>query len=227
MVAGGPVSRSTEHLKRVLDRHGIGTVLDVGANAGQYARRLRRAGYIGRIVSFEPLTAVHASLTTAAVDDPMWEVAPRMALGDGDGSVTLNVSAESDMSSTLDFTDEMRTLLDDSGYVGTEQATLSRLETVFDRFVRPGARVLLKVDTQGTERQVVEGAGAALDRISLLQLEMSIVPVYQGEPSYLDTIAWLASLGFQPVLFIPGYFNRRTARLIAMDGIFARSPVHG
>ena len=223
MVASGPVSRSTEHLKRVLDRHGIGMILDVGANAGQYGRRLRRAGYIGRIVSFEPLTLAHTSLAAAAADDPMWEVAPRMALGDRDGTVTLNVSAESDMSSTLDFTEEMRGLLDDSGYVGTEQAEIARLDTVFDRFVAPNARVLLKVDTQGTERQVVAGAGNTLDRVTLLQLEMSIVPVYQGEPTYLDTIAWLADRGFHPVLFIPGYFNRRTARLIAMDGIFARS----
>lgn len=223
MVASGPVSRSTEHLKRVLDRHGIGMVLDVGANAGQYGRRLRRAGYIGRIVSFEPLTLAHTSLAAAAADDPMWEIAPRMALGDRDGTVTLNVSAESDMSSTLDFTEEMRGLLDDSGYVGTEQAEIARLDTVFDRFVAPNARVLLKADTQGTERQVVAGAGDMLDRVTLLQLEMSIVPVYQGEPTYLDTIAWLADRGFQPVLFIPGYFNRRTARLIAMDGIFARA----
>ena len=223
MVATGPVSRSTEHLKRVLDRHGIGTVLDVGANAGQYARRLRRAGYIGRIVSFEPLTLAHTSLAAAAADDPMWEVAPRMALGDRDGSVTLNVSAETDMSSTLDFTDEMRTLLDDSGYVGTEQAEMARLDAVYDRFVGQTARVLLKVDTQGTERQVLDGAGGVLDRIILLQIEMSIVPVYRGEPSYLETIAWLAERGFHPVLFIPGYFNRRTARLIAMDGIFART----
>ena len=224
MVGSGAVSRSTEQLKRVLDRHGIGTVLDVGANAGQYARRLRRAGYIGRIVSFEPLTVAHTSLSAAAASDPMWDVAPRMALGDHDGAVTLNVSAESDMSSTLDFTEEMRTLLDDSGYVGTEQAELSRLDAIFDRFVRPNARVLLKVDTQGTERQVVDGAGETLDRITLLQMEMSIVPVYRGEPSYLETIAWLAVRDFHPVLFIPGYFNRRTARLIAMDGIFARAP---
>ena len=222
MVTSGPVSRSTQHLKRVLDRHGIGMVLDVGANAGQYGRRLRRSGYIGRIVSFEPLTLAHTSLAAAAADDPMWEVAPRMALGDQDGTVTLNISAESDMSSTLDFTEEMRGLLDDSSYVGTEQAAIARLDTVFDRFTAPNARVLLKVDTQGTERQVVDGAGDMLNRITLLQLEMSIVPVYQGEPTYLETIAWLADRGFQPVLFIPGYFNRRTARLIAMDGIFAR-----
>lgn len=224
MAGQGPVSRSTEHLKRVLDRHRIGTVLDVGANTGQYAQRLRRAGYAGRIVSFEPLTFAHTSLSAAAADDPLWEVAPRMALGDRDGQVTLNVSAESDMSSALAFTEEMQGLLDDSGFVGTEDAELARLDTVFDRFVRGDDPVLLKVDTQGTERQVVEGAGTAFDRVTLLQLEMAIVPVYQGEPSYLDTIAWLAGRGFHPMLFVPGYFNRRTARLIGMDGVFARPP---
>ena len=124
--------------------------------------------------------------------------------------------------SALDFTEEMAGLLDGSGFVGTETVPQARLDAVFDDHARPDDRVLLKIDTQGTERQVLDGARGVLHRITALQIELSIVPVYRGEPDYLEMIRLLDGLEFQPVLFIPGYFNRRTARLIGMDGVFVR-----
>lgn len=217
-------SRETQRLVRVLEHHDIDVVLDVGANVGQYGQRLRRGGYRGRIVSFEPLSKAHAALAQAARDDPKWEVAPRLALGDSDQPVMLNVSAESDMSSVLDFTPDMGRLLDSSAYVGSEIASQARLEAVFNKYVQPDERVALKIDTQGTEHRVLAGALSVLGRIALVQTELSVVPIYQEEPGYRTMIDRLDDLGFTPVLFIPGYFNRRTARLIGMDGVFIRNP---
>ena len=217
-----PVSKNTERLMHVLAHHGIDQVLDVGAHRGEYADRLRRAGYAGRIASFEPQSAAHAELSARAADDPAWTVAPRMAIGDSDVPVTLHLSAETDMTSVLDFTADMGRLLSSSAYVGTEVASQQRLEAVFATHVLPGSQVLLKVDTQGTEHRVIDGARGVLGRIALIQVEMSIVPVYRGEPPYTAMIERLDLLGFRPVLFIPGYFNWRTAQLIGMDGVFAR-----
>ena len=106
-------------LARILEHHGITVVLDVGANVGQYATRLRQAAGPGRIVSFEPLPTARVALEQAAAADPLWEVAPPMALGASAGTVTLNVSPESDMSSTLPFLPEMADLLDSAAYTGT------------------------------------------------------------------------------------------------------------
>lgn len=218
-----PISKETRALVRILDHHGIGAVLDVGANVGQYATRLRQGGWEGRIVSFEPLPDAHATLEKAAASDDRWEVAPRMALGACAGTVSLNVSAESDMSSSLPFLPEMADLLDSAAYTGTVSAPLARLDDLFDRYAGNTDRVLLKIDTQGTEAAVLEGASGNMERIYGIQLELSIVPVYLGERTYLDMIAVLGKLGFQPALFIPGYFNHRSARLISMDGIFMRN----
>ena len=218
-----PASRETQRLVRVLEHHDVDVVLDIGANVGQYAQRLRRGGYAGRIVSFEPLSKAHLALEQAARDDPGWQVAPRLALGDSDQPVMLHVSAESDMSSVLDFTPDMARLLDSSAYVGSEIASQARLEAVFGKFVDPGERVAIKIDTQGTEHRVLAGAQGVLARIAVIQTELAVVPVYQGEPDYRIMIDQLDALGFLPVLFIPGYFNRRTARLIAMDGVFVRA----
>jgi FkbM family methyltransferase len=215
-------SKDTRALVRVLDRHEVTVVLDVGANVGQYARRLRQGGWSGRIVSFEPLPAVHAGLTAAAAGDPAWEVPAPLALGDRDGELTLNISAESDMSSALPFRPEMAELLDSAGYRGTTVVPLRRLDGVFPAHVRDGDRPFLKIDTQGFEPAVLDGAQAVLDRLVGLQMELALVPVYEGEIVWQAMIAQLAGLGFQPVLFFPGYFNRRTARLMSMDGIFIR-----
>ncbi|NNG04922.1 MAG: FkbM family methyltransferase [Inquilinus sp.] len=222
MSGSGPASKESRNLATLLAHHRIDLVFDVGANIGQYARRLRRAGYAGRIVSFEPQAAAHAALAGAAAGDPGWDVAPRVAVGDSDRPVTLNISAESDMSSALPFTAEMAELLDSAAYSGTETVPQARLDALFDDHARPGDRVLLKSDTQGYDRQVLDGAAGVFDSVAAIQLELSIVPVYVGEPSWREMIDHLETLGFHPALFIPGYFNRRTARLIAMDGVFVR-----
>lgn len=224
MNAGAPPSKDSRNLATLLAHHGIDLVLDVGGNAGQYGQRLRRAGYAGRIVSFEPQTGAHAALTDAAAGDAGWTVAPRMALGDSAEPLTLNLSPASDMSSALPMTDEMADLLDSAAFTGTETVPQSRLDSVFDAFSKDCETVLLKSDTQGYDRAVLDGAAGILDRIRAIQLELSIVPVYVGEPSWREMIDHLDGLGFAPALFIPGYFNRRTARLIAMDGVFVRPP---
>ncbi|HYD97761.1 MAG TPA: FkbM family methyltransferase [Alphaproteobacteria bacterium] len=218
-----PPSRDTKALIRVLQHHQIMTVLDVGANVGQYAKRIRTGGYRERIVSFEPLSAAHRQLAEAAGFDPKWQVAPRLAIGDTDGRVTLNVSAESDMSSMLKFRPDWGDMLDSSAFIGEETVDQRRLATIFDEWVKPGERTLLKIDTQGYESKVLDGALPVMDRIHGIQLEMALVEVYEGEPLWRDMMARIESLGFTLVLLIPGYFNRRTARLIQVDGVFMRA----
>ncbi|MGP1395414.1 MAG: FkbM family methyltransferase [Inquilinaceae bacterium] len=220
----GPASasRDTARLVRVLAHRGITLVADVGANVGQYATRLRQGGYGGRMVSFEPLAEAHAALTAAAADDPGWIVAPPQAIGDSGRPVTINVSAESDMSSILAFRPEMETLLSSATYVDAVTVPQARLDEALVPWIEPDDRILLKIDTQGYERPVLAGAAGLMDRIDAIQIEMAIIEVYDGEPSYLAMIELLAGLGYHPVLFIPGYFNRRTARMMQMDGVFVR-----
>ena len=222
MTAATPPSKDSRNLSTLLAHHGIDLVLDIGGNTGQYGRRLRRAGYGGRIVSFEPQSKAHAALSEAAWGDAGWTVAPRMALGDSAEPLILNLSPTSDMSSALAMTDEMAALLDSAAFTGTETVPQVRLDTIFDDFAKDGDTVLLKSDTQGYDRKVLDGAAGILDRVRAIQLELSIVPVYVGEPSWREMTDHLDRLGFAPALFIPGYFNRRTARQIAMDGVFVR-----
>jgi FkbM family methyltransferase len=210
-------------LVAVLEHFGITCVLDVGANRGQYGTMLREWGYRGRLVSFEPLAADHAALTRRAAHDPAWQVAPRMALGARDGEVEIAVSAESDMSSILPQSALLRQVSPSSAVVGRETVPLRRLDAVAGGYLHADDRVLLKVDTQGYEAEVRAGAGALLARLAGVQLEMSLIPLYQGEEAFRTSFDALVAAGFEPYLLLPGYFERKLARQLQVDGVFMRS----
>jgi FkbM family methyltransferase len=214
-------------LKSLLDHFGITLVLDVGANVGQYAGYLRDAGYEGRIVSFEPLSDAHAALTRRASGDTQWTVAPRMALGAQAGEIQINVSGDRDMSSLLPMRDEILKVSPTSRTVARETVRLTTLDAVFADYARDRDRVLLKIDTQGYERAVLDGAERSLARLTGVQLELSLIPLYDGETTWLAMIEYLERRGFEPRLIIPGYFDRHLMRLLQVDGVFFRAGAKG
>jgi FkbM family methyltransferase len=221
-----PLRKAKRHeaqLAAVLERFEITCVLDVGANVGQYALMLRDAGFGGRIVSFEPLTQAHATLARRAAADAGWQVAPRMALGDRDGETLLEVSAESDMSSILPQSDLLRRVSPSSAVLRREAAPMARLESAARPYLAPEDRIFLKIDAQGFEPKVLAGAGDLLTRLCGVQLEMSLVPCYEGEVGFREMIDRLAAAGFEPYLFIPGYFERKLGRQLQLDGVFMRA----
>lgn len=210
-------------LAAVLERFGITCVLDVGANAGQYGATLREWGYAGRIVSFEPQADPHRLLARRAAADPHWQVAPPLALGDRDGTVELEISAESDMSSTLPQSPLLQRLSPSSRIVARERVRLARLDAVVEDYLKQGDAIFLKIDTQGSEAQVLAGAGSLLPRLAGVQLEMPLVPCYEGERDFRVLLDDLTAAGFSPFLFLPGYFERKLARQLQIDGVFMRA----
>jgi FkbM family methyltransferase len=211
-------------LAAVLERFSVSCVLDVGANVGQYALRLRAVGYAGRIVSFEPLPEAHAELTRRAAADPAWQVAPRMAIGERDGEVEIEVSAESDMSSILPQSALLRRISPTSAVIRRERVPVARLDEIAPAWLQRDDEVVLKIDVQGYEPQVLEGAGALLRTLRGIQLEMSMVPCYEGERGFRETIDYLEAAGFELYLLLPGYFERKLARQLQVDGVFVRPP---
>lgn len=210
-------------LVAVLERFGVSCVLDVGANVGQYAAGLRAWGYRGRIVSFEPLADAHGALERRAAGDAGWHIAPRMALGASDGAIEIERSAESDMSSILPQNTLLRRISPSSGVKGRERVPLRRLDVAAGDHVGPSDVPFLKIDTQGYEPEVLDGAKTLLPRLAGVQLELALVPCYEGERDFRSMIDLLGHLGFEPYLFLPGYFEHKLARQLQIDGVFMRA----
>lgn len=211
-------------LADMLEHHRINLVFDVGANVGQFAERLRLAGYTGRIVSFEPLQANIDTLTELAAKDIAWEIAPRMAVGEEDGETEINVSQNNDLSSILDIEGVMLEALPKGKYVGKEKVDVRALDSLFDDFAGPEDRVFVKVDTQGYELPVVRGSRKAAEagRILGWQLELSLVPLYADEPTFDAMTVELGGLGYAPHLIMTGYYSKKLKRQLQVDGVFFR-----
>ncbi len=209
-------------LVELLDRQGVTLVFDIGANVGQYATSLRNNGYPGRIVSFEPLSSAHAELMANADLDPGWQVAPRAAVGAASGEATLNVSPESDMSSLLPLTADAAEKFASVRPTASETAPVTTLAAELPRYAAADDVVFVKSDTQGYELAVLDGLADAAERIAGLQLELSLVPIYQGQPDYLTVLKQISELGFAPHLVIPGYFSRQHGQMIEFDVVCFR-----
>ena len=202
-------------LKRYFDTFKIDCVLDVGANIGQYATHIR-------IESFEPLGSASEKLRSKAKQDGAgkWKV-HNYALGSAPGTDTINVSTHSAASSFRKLSAIEHAI--DLTTVGQETVTIVRLDSIYSELCASSENVCLKIDTQGFEMQVLEGAGTRLSEIKLIQLEASLVPQYMGESLIEDLIAYLRSRSFVPIWIINGYAAEPSFQLYQADVIFARS----
>jgi FkbM family methyltransferase len=214
-------------LARLLGGLGVDLVLDVGANTGHYARTLRDHGYRGTIVSFEPLASAHARLEAAARADGAWLAAPRMALGDRDGQVVIHVAGNSASSSILDMLPAHERAAPGSAYVGAESVPQRRLDGAAARYLDGASAVLLKIDTQGYEDRVLAGATGILDRITAVQTELSLVPLYAGQPLFDQMRARMEQMGFALYAIFPGYVDESTGQTLQIDGFFLRRGAQG
>ncbi|OBF18238.1 FkbM family methyltransferase [Mycobacterium kubicae] len=208
---------------RQLQSHQVSVVLDVGANSGQYATGLRKTGYIGRIVSFEPLSGPFSLLQRSAASDPLWECR-RGALGDADGTISINIAGnEGASSSVLPMLQRHQDAFPPANYVGTEDSPIYRLDSVAAEVLRPNDIAFLKIDVQGFERHVIEGGKSTVhDRCVGMQLELSFQPLYEGGMLIREALDLVDSLGFTLAGLLPGFTDPRNGRMLQADGIFFR-----
>lgn len=218
-----PAQSQNARMARLLVHHCIDLVLDVGANTGGYGQSLREIGYRGDILSFEPLEDAYAELVRVSAEDARWHVAPRMAVGAEDGEIVINVAGNSVSSSVLPMHDSHAQAAPLSRYVGTQRVPLHRLDGVKHDVLTPARRTLLKIDTQGYEMAVLQGAAGLLANVRGVQLELSVIPLYEGQALYREVIDWLSGRGFELWNIVPGFLDESSGRLLQFDGIFFRT----
>jgi FkbM family methyltransferase len=200
----------------------VNLVLDVGANVGQFASGLRRSGYRGRMLSFEPLAQAHARLLDAARDDPDWEIAPRIAIGEQEGEIELHVSGNSVSSSVLEMLGTHSDSAPASRYVASERVRIGTLDDMARDALGPGVVPFLKIDTQGYEDKVLNGARDTLARVRGVQLELSFVPLYEGQQLAGPLMERLHALGFVEWAIRPGFCDPVSGRMLQVDAVLFR-----
>ncbi|MCY7334534.1 MAG: FkbM family methyltransferase [Pseudanabaena sp. CAN_BIN31] len=207
-------------IKKLLDYHHIDLVLDVGANIGQYYKFLRDSGYSGRVVSFEPLSDAYSQLTKISKRCQSWEIAPRTAIGNQEGEISINIAGNSQSSSLLPMLDNHISAFPESAYLRTETVKITSLDRIAPNYIHGNSGTFLKLDVQGYEQQVLEGAKGILPQIKGIQLEMSLLSLYQGELLFREMLDYMEDLGYFLHWMKPTCLNPKTGQMMQVDGIF-------
>ena len=199
----------------------VGTVIDVGANEGQYGSDLREEGYGGTIVSFEPISAVCKLLKARAAADRRWE-AHQFGVGETDGELSISVSEKTVFSSFKSLTDYSV-----GNFPGAQEERREVVPVVrLDTFLKDRGDLLensfLKVDTQGFEREVLAGCGDLLTRFRGIQLELPLRQLYTDQMLLVPMIQWMGERGFTVAMVKENGFDHASMRLLELDVLFWR-----
>lgn len=218
---GYEIRRQHPDLTEFLHSRSVNLVLDVGANEGQFAQELRSRGYSGRIVSFEPVAEVFERLEKNSAADEKWSCR-NMALGETIGTIEINVSKNTAMSSIVSQTEVGRNSIYEADVVRVDKVQITTLDSLFSEFSED--RVFLKVDTQGFEQSVLGGGKNSLHRVLGVQLELPLVHLYEGTWQFDEALRFMREAGFTLSQMRPiTYYSQDPASLLEVDCIFRRA----
>lgn len=213
---------TVETLERFLKAYSIANIIDIGANGGQYGQELRLAGYAGEIISCEPLAQPFSKLAQKAAADSRWHCL-NVALSDHVGTLDLHVSQATEFSSALPVLEDTIARDSNARVLSVETVSSRTLDDLWNELPLASGQTMLKIDTQGSEQAILTGAHASLSKIAAVQLELSAVPIYQGQPVMETMIERLRTLGFIPYMIWPGFRDSATGRALEYDGLFVRA----
>jgi FkbM family methyltransferase len=188
------VAATTEHEDVVFPRE-YGTVIDVGANRGQFALFALHRFPTAQLLCFEPLSEAHRKLTEVVGDNPRVRV-ERCAIGATEGNLNLNITRSDDSSSLLQPTALQLQTFPNTDAVSSSEVRVKTLDDV----IEPGQLTppfLLKIDVQGFELEVIKGAQRLLGENGDLLVESSFAELYADQALADEVVAALLSQGYR------------------------------
>ena len=213
------VGAGIEH-EQVLHKLGCRTVVDIGANRGQFALVARHCFPDATIISFEPLHGPSGIFQKVFAGDSKVEL-HRAAIGPEAGNTTIHVSRRDDSSSLLPISALQNQIFPGTQETGTETIRVGRLEDFIpaERLQPPA---LLKLDVQGYELSALKGCETLLQHFAYVYAECSFVELYAGQALADEVIAWLRERSF----ILCGVYNMaydRDGKAVQADFLFKRA----
>jgi FkbM family methyltransferase len=196
-------------------------VLDIGANEGNYAQGLINTGFKGNIISVEPTSLVYQKLQMRTQRQKRWKCL-NIAMGECEGRVTINIAANSESSSILNMLPLHKESAPSSFYIAKEEVPMMTVDQLLVAEKISAKKLFLKIDAQGYENKILAGASRSLPNIQGVELEMSLMPLYQGETLFYELDNEMKALGFTLMSLEPVYFSSKTYQLMQLNGIYFR-----
>ena len=217
-----PENTNEARLVKSLNRNNVGLLIDVGANDGTYASNLFKNGFKGNVISFEPVRKAHARMKEKhqLLSEPNWTIMPRCAIGNKEGTVRINIAKNDECSSLLPVRDLLKSLSDNTHYVDSDEVAIHKLDDLIE--IEESHNAVLKIDVQGYEDEVLKGATEILKKVKGIQIELSLVSVYEGDKTFDDLFFQLYGMGFRLETIFPVCFDNRTGQTVQVDCLFFR-----
>ena len=213
------VAAGVEHARVLRNLGPVRTVVDIGANRGQFALVARHCFPDATIVSFEPLPGPAAVYRTVFADDDRARLV-ETAIGPERGEAVIHLSARDDSSSLLPITARQNALFPGTAETGTTIIQVTRLSDALPAG-EIAAPALLKLDVQGFELEALAGCEGVLDRFAWVYVECSFMELYAGQAFADAVIAWLRERGLR----LAGVYNMAydsDGRAVQADFLFGR-----
>jgi FkbM family methyltransferase len=212
MSADSPFKSITKNLTLMKLTH----VLDVGANIGQFGIDIRRHGFDGQIISFEPTSDAYETLSKTIKRHQPWK-AIQIGLGSSESQQTINISGNAGLSSSLLQIGPIHLInFPESATVATQKVLISTVDKQLDFLGIDPKTVMLKLDVQGYESEVLKGASRYLSEIPLCYLEVSMIGLYEGEITFLPILNILSESGHEVIDVFRG-LRTKNGQLLQLD----------
>jgi FkbM family methyltransferase len=211
------------HIFELIKDNNINLVLDVGANVGQFSLDLRKAGYEGKIISFEPIRECYEHLFSIA--DNNWQIM-NYALGDTESTQDINVSKKSVFSSILETSNFGKTQFSESiETIEKQSIQVYKLDKILPNIIDnfENIKIFMKLDTQGYDTKVLNGATKTLNCVYALQTEVSCKAIYKDTPAHHETLKYLSDLGFNITGVFPLSHDDQSMELLEFDCVLTKA----
>lgn len=198
----------------------LNTIVDVGANKGQFALAISSDYPLASVYSFEPLPDEYLALKINCKENTNCK-AFNIALGSSSGKIDFFKTGYSLASSALKPSAFHTDNTDYSTEISSIQVSVKRLDELNEiiDYVSP---VLLKLDVQGFEKEVIKGANNILDKIDFILIEVSFVQMYENEPLFSEMHNFLNALGFSVVAPLSAFQNS-SLQVLQLDFLYKKT----
>ncbi|MEO6252343.1 MAG: FkbM family methyltransferase [Ferruginibacter sp.] len=205
---------------RWLQQMNIKTVLDIGANEGQFASMIRKLLPQATICSFEPIPDCYSKLTANFNNDPAFK-AFNVAVGDKEETVEMNINDFSPSSSLLEIDELHVENFKHTAHSKKQQIPLKTLDGLSAQ-LNLAKPYMVKIDTQGYEDKVIKGGQQVLAGADVIFVELSYRPLYKEQTLFDDIYNELVRLGFAYHGNFEELLSPVNGAVLQSDGIFIK-----
>ncbi|MDB5143826.1 MAG: hypothetical protein JWQ66_2539 [Mucilaginibacter sp.] len=196
--------------------YGINTIVDIGANEGQFAKKIVTLFPNACLFCFEPLGEPFHKLEETFKDNKN-VILYHFALGEIDGELTINLNEYSPSSSFLKMDESHKDSFSYAVATTTSKVQVKHLDGLELNLVEP---ILIKIDVQGFEDKVIAGGMAAIKRAKVIIIEVSFKELYEKQPLFIDIYRTLTQLNFRYHGNLEQLLSPHNGEILQADAIF-------